>query len=141
MRFTRPPGLPGIHPPTAALTRILAKNGVLRNGVINAAVGQYLQLANQWPNLAENALPSKIPVFDRVKKMLNNQYQAYRLNDFDTYETISDDLNILAKSIETDFPLDAEETSQRFEGLSSQVKLIAELELSAARRLRDITRR
>jgi hypothetical protein len=73
--------------------------------------------------------------------MLNNQYQAYRRNDFNTYETITEDLNILAKSIESDFPLDAEETSQLFERLSSQVKLIAELELSAARRLHDITRR
>jgi hypothetical protein len=114
---------------------------VLGNSDFNGAAGQYLQLANQWSNLAENALPSKIPVFDRVKKMLNNQYQTYRRNDFNTYQTITEDLNILAKALEADFPLNAEETSQLFERLSSQVKLIAELELSAARRLRDITRR
>ena len=140
MNFSLPSGPPRVHPPTAALTRILAQNGVLRNGELDAAAGQYFQLANQWSNLAKNALPSKIPVFDHLKKMLNNQYQAYRLIDFDAYDTISEDLNILAKSIETDFPLDAHETSQRFERLSGQVKLIAELEMSAARQLRDITR-
>ena len=141
MNFSLPSGPPKVHPPTAALTRILAQNGVLRNGELYAAAGQYLQLSTQWSNLAENALPSKIPVYDRMKKMLNNQYQADRLIDFGTYETISEDLNILAKSIETDFLLDTDETSQGFVRLSNQVKLIAELEMSAARRLRDITRR
>jgi hypothetical protein len=34
---------------------------VLSNSDLNAAAGQYLQLSNQWSNLAENALPSKIP--------------------------------------------------------------------------------
>lgn len=29
MRFTLPPGPPGIHPPPAALTRILTQNEVL----------------------------------------------------------------------------------------------------------------
>jgi hypothetical protein len=141
MRFTRFSGPPGIHPPTASLFRILTQKGALRDGDFNPAAGQYFQLANQGSNSAENALPSKTPVFDRGKKMLDNPYPTYRVNDFNRFQTITENLNILAKTLETDFPLNAEETSQLFKRLSSQVKLIAEMELSAARWLQDITRR
>ncbi len=33
--------------------------GILSNYALNAVAGQYLQLANHWSNLADNALPSE----------------------------------------------------------------------------------
>lgn len=115
--------------------------GILSNPALNAVAGQYLQLANHWSNLAENTLPSKTPVFDRAKKLLNKKSDAYRLNDFETHQSTHEKLKALTNKIEKAFPLDAIEISQLFDRLSSQIKLIAELEMSAARRLRDITQR
>lgn len=115
--------------------------GILSNPAFNAVAGQYLQLSNHWSSLAENALPSKVPVFDRVKKLLNKKSEAYRLNDLEKHQTIHKQFKSLAEAIDADFPLDSYEISQLFERLSSQVNLIAELEMSAARRLRDLTRR
>lgn len=115
--------------------------GLLSNPALNAVAGQYLQLANHWSSLAENALPSKKPVFDRYKSLLNKKYKAYRDYDLDSYKNTINDLQKLKTKIVADFPMDGYETSQLFTRLSSQVKLIAELEMSAAYRLRDVTRR
>jgi len=115
--------------------------GLLNNPSLNAVAGQYLQLANHWSSLAENALPSKKPAFDRYKSLLNKKYKAYRDYDLETYKKTINDLQGLKTKIIADFPMDGFETSQLFERLSSQVKLIAELEMSAAYRLRDVTRR
>lgn len=114
---------------------------ILNNPTLNAIAGQYLQLSNHWSNLAENSLPSKIPVFDRVKNLLYKKYEAYREYNLTTYKKTIKELQTLEAKIIADFPLDNYETSQLFERLSSQVKLIAELEMSAAYRLRDVTRR
>jgi hypothetical protein len=111
---------------------------VLDNPSLNAVAGQYLQLSNHWANLAENALPSKIPAFDRVKNLLNKQYLAYQQHNLKRFSRSIEDLRALETRIMGDFPLDSFETSQLYERLSRQVKLIAELELSAALRLRDI---
>jgi hypothetical protein len=113
---------------------------ILSNGSLNAVAGQYLQLSNHWSNLAENALPSKVSKFDRVKKLLNKKNEAYRANNNEVYGQTINDLNTLTSQIEEAFPLNSIETGQLFERLSSQIKLIAELEISAARRLQDIAR-
>lgn len=115
--------------------------GILNISALNAVAGQYLQLANHWSNLADNALPSKIPAFDQVKRLLNKKYEAYRHNDSETFTNTNQEIKALTQKMEVSFPLDAHETNLLFERLSSLVKLIAELEMSAARRLRDITRR
>jgi hypothetical protein len=115
--------------------------GILGNPGLNAVAGQYLQLSNHWSNLADNALPSKFPVFDKVKNLLNKQYKAYRDYNFTEYKKSLNELQDLEAKINADFPLDSCETSKLFERLSSQLKLISELEMSAALRLRDVTRR
>jgi hypothetical protein len=114
---------------------------ILKNPSLNAVAGQYLQLANHWSNLAENALPSKFPNFDRVKSLLNKKYQAYRKNDWKSYQQTISNLKILEEKIVSSFPLNDLDVSQLFNRLSSQVKLISELEHNAAHRLRDITRK
>ena len=114
--------------------------GIVSNPALNGLASHYLQLANHWSNLAENALPSNIPVFDRVKKLMNKKYQAFRKNDYETHQKTYKDLETLAEKIEMTFPLNKHETYLLFERLSSQVKLIAELELSAARRMLAISR-
>jgi len=116
-------------------------SGILNNPALNAVAGQYLQLSNHWSNLAENALPSRILVFDRFKNLLNKKYLAYKKQDLQVYEKCHKDLQALEKKIIADFPMKANEVDPLFTRLSSQVQLIAELELSAALRLRDITRR
>lgn len=113
---------------------------LLDNPAFNAVAGQYLQLSNHWSNLAENALPSRIQVFDQVKKRLNQKYAAYREYDLQAYKKAINDLNGLNTSIMADFPLDDHETNQLYERLAGQIMLIAELEKSAALRLRDLTR-
>lgn len=110
------------------------------NPGLNAVAGQYLQLSNHWSSLAESALPSKVPEFDKVKSLLNQKYAAYRNNDFISYQQSLADLALLEASIGADCPLDSGETKQLFDRLSGQIKLIAELELSAALRLRDESR-
>jgi hypothetical protein len=115
--------------------------GILNNPSLNAIAGQYLQLANHWSSLAENALPSNIPVFDRVKSLLNKKYHSYRQHDLESYKKSISDLQALESKIITNFPLDLSKTNQLFERLASQVKLISELEASAANRLRDVTQR
>lgn len=114
--------------------------GYLNNPRLNAVAGQYLQLSNHWAGLAENALPSKVPAFDRVKNLLNLKYKAYKDFDRKTYKKTVNDLQALESKLIADFPLDGYEVSQLFERLSRQVKLIAELESSAALRLRDVIR-
>jgi len=114
---------------------------ILKNSELNAVAGQYLQLSNHWSSLADNALPSRIPEFDRVKNLLNKKYDAYRQSDHKTCKKSAKDLQTISTKISADFPLDESETYQLFNKLSNQVKLIAELELSAAYRLRDILRR
>ncbi len=113
--------------------------GILNNAALNTITGQYLQLANHWSNLAENALPSKVLEFARVKNLLNKKYQAYREYKFETFTRIVKDLQGMEEKLSTDFPLDEHETYQLFRRLSSQVQLISELEYNAAYRLRDIT--
>lgn len=114
--------------------------GILNNPALNAITGQYLQLSNHWSNLAENALPSRIPDFDRVKNLLNKKYDAYRKYDIKTFEKTIKDLEIFEEKLNHNFPLNNSETNQLFERLSSQIQLIAELETNAAQRLRDVTR-
>ena len=115
--------------------------GILSNPAFNAVAGQYLQLANHWSILADNALPSSVPDFDRIKNLLNKKYEAYRDFDLKTYKKTIHDLKALESKIMGEFPLNDRETVQLFERMSNQVKLISELEMSAAFRLRDITRR
>jgi len=115
--------------------------GILSNPALNAITGQYLQLSNHWSNLAENALPSKIADFDRVKKLLNKKYETYREGDWETFENTVKKLEALEEKIINNFPLDNYETGKLFERLSNQIQLIAELETNAAQRLRDVTRR
>ncbi len=111
----------------------------LGNPELNAIAGQYLQLANRWSNLAESTLPSEVQVFKDVKALLNAQYGAYREGKFKAMEKAHCDLSKKEKQIEASFPLDTGKTHQLFENLSGQVKLLAELETSAARRLQDVT--
>lgn len=112
--------------------------GYLNNPHLNAVAAQYLQLSNHWANLAENALPSQIPAFDRVKNLLNKKYNTYRQYDLKSYKKTINDLHAHENKLTIDFPLDSYEVSQLFERLSSQVKLISELERSAALNLRDV---
>jgi hypothetical protein len=114
--------------------------GYLNNPRLNAVAGQYLQLSNHWAILAENALPSKVPVFDRVKNLLNKKHEAYRQYDLKSYKKTTSELQSLETKLIADFPLDSYEVSQLFQRLSGQVKLIAELETSAALCLRDVIR-
>lgn len=113
--------------------------GYLGNPGLNAVAGQYLQLSNHWANLAENALPSQIPAFAEVKNLLNKQSEAYRQSDLAAFHQAKQDLQSVEKKIVQDFPLNDLETSELYERLANQVKLISELELSAALRLRDVT--
>jgi len=113
--------------------------GILSNYGLNAVAGQYLQLANHWSNLADNALPSSVPVFDRLKNLLNKKYDCYINHDFVTHQDISQKLSALEKNINDDFPLDSKDVDQLFNRFSSQIKLITELENSAAHRLREVT--
>ena len=115
--------------------------GILSNPALNAITGQYLQLSNHWSNLAENALPSKIQDFDRVKNLLNKKYRAYKNHDMEAFEKIVNDLHVLEEKLVSNFPLDDKDLSQLYERLSSRVELIAELEISAAHRLSDVSRR
>jgi len=114
---------------------------ILNNPSLHAITGQYLQLSTHWSNLAENALPSKIPEFDRIKNLLNKKYLTYRDHNMELYKKTIDELQELEDKLISDFPLDDSEISQLFERLSSQVQLIAELEINGAHRLRDITQR
>jgi hypothetical protein len=113
----------------------------LGNPALNAVAGQYLQLSNHWANLAESALPSAVADFDKVKNLLSQRYEAYRKNDLKALQKSVKSLHTLEGRINQTFPLDEAETGQLFERLGSQVKLIAELETSAALRLQDIVRR
>ncbi|MFW5714017.1 MAG: DUF4872 domain-containing protein [Brevefilum sp.] len=115
--------------------------GILNNPAFNAVAGQYLQLSNHWSILAENALPSRISDFDRIKSLLNKRYKAFQEHDLKTCKKTVQDLNTLEAKIIADFPLNDTETGRLFEKMSQQIKLISELEMSAALRLSDITRR
>ena len=112
--------------------------GYLGNPELNAIAGQYLQLANRWATLAESTLSSDIPAFKEVKALLNDQYRAYRTGDLSQMKKANYDLAKLEKMVEAEFPLNAGQTFQLYKNLAGQVKLIAELEMSAAHRLQDI---
>lgn len=114
---------------------------LLGNPELNAAAAQYLQLSNHWANLAENALPSRLPVFDRVKNLLNKQYEAYRTFDLETFQKSSENFKELSSNINNEFPLNKDEIKNLFEKLSNQLQLISELETAAARYLHKISRR
>jgi hypothetical protein len=115
--------------------------GALDNPALNAISGQYLQLSNHWSNLAENALPSKIPDFDRVKNLLNKKQESFHKQDVQSSEDVINDLQVLERKITSNFPLNNQEVNQLYDRLSSQIKLIAELEINAAQRLGDVTGR
>lgn len=110
------------------------------NPELNAVAGQYLQLSNHWSNLAENALPSRLPIFDRVKNILNKQYEAYRTFDLQIYQQAIVELEALAKEVNREFPLNKDEIKQLFEKCSNQLQLISELETGAAKHLYDVSR-
>jgi hypothetical protein len=114
---------------------------ILNNPALNAVAGQYLQLANHWSILADTALPSSVPDFDRIKRLLNKKHEAYRNYNLRVYKKNINDLKTLEAKIIGGFPLDDNETDQLFSKMSNQVKLISELEMSAALRLRDLTMR
>lgn len=113
--------------------------GYLGNPDLNAVAGQYLQLSNHWSRLAESALPSAIQVFEQYKVLLKNQAKAYRLSNLSEYRKIQKQIATLEKQIIKAFPLDQDSTLELLSNLANQVKLISELEKSAALRLRDIT--
>jgi hypothetical protein len=115
--------------------------GILKNPALNAIAGQYLQLANHWSSLAENALPSNVPQFDKIKSLLHLKVKAYQNANFEEYSSINEEIESRRKKIVSSFPLSSSETYRLFLRLSSQVKLIAELETNAAYRLLDISRR
>ena len=113
----------------------------LNNPRLNAVAGQYLQLSNHWSNLAENAIPSRIPAFDHVKNLLNKKYEAYRESKMDTFHKNQKSLLKQTARIQSDFPMDMPETEALFSHLATQIKLITELEKSAASQLMNVTRR
>ncbi len=114
--------------------------GYLNNPRLNAVAGQYLQLSTHWLNLAENALPSWVPAFDHFKVLLTEKFKAYKISNLDGCRKTQNRLIKQQAKILGDFPLDRTKISQLFERLSSQVKLISELEMSAALNLGDVVR-
>jgi hypothetical protein len=112
--------------------------GYLGNPGLNAVAGQYLQLSNHWASLAENALSSQIPVFEQLKILLRKKAKFYRGSNLNEYHKTQKELLALEKAILNHFPLDSHGITELFSKLAIQVKLIAELEHSAALRLRDI---
>jgi len=114
--------------------------GYLNNPKLNAVAGQYLQLSTHWSNLADNALPSWVPDFDRFKILLTEKFKAYKISNLDGCRKTQNRLKKQQSKILRDFPLDRTKISQLFERLSSQIKLISELELSAAQNLGDVIR-
>ena len=111
----------------------------LGNPSLNAVAGQYLQLSNHWARLAENALPSEVAPFEQLKLLLRTRAKAYRESNLPKYHKIQKTILSLEKDILKDFPLGKVEIADLYTKLASQVKLISELERSAALRLRDIT--
>lgn len=112
--------------------------GYLGNPGLNAVAGQYLQLSNHWASLAENALASQIAVFEQLKFLLRKQAKNYRESNLSEYHKTQKELLSLEKGILKDFPLDHHGITDLLSKLATQVKLISELERSAALRLRDI---
>jgi len=78
---------------------------------------------------------------DRVKNILNKQYEAYRTFDLQTYQQAIVELEALAKEVNREFPLNKDEIKQLFEKCSNQLQLISELETGAAKHLYDVSRR
>jgi hypothetical protein len=113
----------------------------LNNPELNAAARQYLQLSTHWANLAENALPSSIPVFVLVKNLLNKKYLAYRRSNTKAYKSTHKELKKRITRLQTKFPMDNHETNLLYKKLSTQIKLIAELEMNAAVYLRKTIER
>jgi hypothetical protein len=72
--------------------------------------------------------------------LFNKKYKAYRESSFSAYNEIVEELSDLETSIIKSFPLTQGEVNRLYERLASQIKLIAELEMSAALRLRDVTK-
>ena len=112
--------------------------GYLGNPGLNAVAGQYLQLSNHWASLAENALSSQVTVFEQLKLLLRKQAKAYRTSNLTEYHKTQKELLSLEKGIIQNFPLDRQGIKELLTRLANQVKLISELERSAALRLRDI---
>ena len=112
--------------------------GYLGNPGLNAVAGQYLQLSNHWASLAESALSSQVPVFEQLKFLLRKQAKSYRESNLSDYHKTQKELLALEKGILKDFPLDHRDITELLSRLATQVKLISELERSAALRLRDI---
>ncbi len=110
----------------------------LGNPELNAIAGQYLQLANRWATFAESTLSSDITAFKQVKALLNDQYHSYKKGDLPLMQKVHLELGKLEKKMITEFPLNASQTHQLYGNLADQIKLLAELEMSAARRLQDI---
>jgi len=81
-----------------------------------------------------------VPAFDRVKNLLTKKHEVYRQFDLKSYKKTINDMQALETNLTNDFPLDSYEVSQLFDRLSSQVKLISELENSAAWNMRDVIR-
>jgi len=113
----------------------------LNNPTLNATAGQYLQLSSHWANLAEIALPSSVPAFDQVKNLLNKIYNAYRESNMKAVKTSHNQLNKQISKLQSEFPLDKFNRKKLFQRLSTQVKLIAELEMNAAVHLRNAIKR
>lgn len=114
--------------------------GYLGNPELNAVAGQYLQLSNHWAALAESALSSQIPAFENEKSLLKKQARAYRQGNFLLFHQIIQEVQEAEDQILQNFPLDERQINDLLGRLSNQVKLIAELEKSAALRLHDISR-
>ncbi|HCU58232.1 MAG TPA: hypothetical protein DF984_08455 [Anaerolineaceae bacterium] len=112
--------------------------GILGNPGLNAVAGQYLQLSNHWASLAEDALSSQVTVFEQLKFLLRKQAKSYRESNLPEYHKTQKELLSLEKGILKDFPLDHHGITELLSKLATQVKLISELERSAALRLRDI---
>ena len=112
--------------------------GYLGNPGLNAVAGQYLQLSNHWASLAENALASQVTVFEQLKFLLRKQAKSYRESNLSEYHKTQKELLSLEKGILREFPLDRHGITDLLSKLANQVKLISELERSAALRLRDI---
>jgi hypothetical protein len=109
---------------------------------LSELAARYRALAERWSQLAEAALPDRVPAFHQAKALLRAKHARLAAEGEAAVEGVrplTQELGALHAALNKDFPLDALQTQMLFTDLSDRLHALYAAEVDAARALSALT--
>lgn len=118
---------------------LLEAADVLDNPRLEEPAQRYAALAQQWDELAVEALPDTVPQFGRSKHILQERHDALLRGGeaWRNTEPLTEELREIGSQCDMSFPLNDQETSDLFSGVQARLQAIYRAEVEALESLRN----